>query len=1105
MNNYNLQIQFIQQRIKFLLYLKRNYKIKYNKIKHIIYNLSNIITNNYNKELITQYNYNNNLNVLEEITNNFLLLNNTCEIINVVKNTTKLNKIVEILKTSINECGISNLCDLLFLLNERIENEELLCFINNSFNITQVNINNCNKLNKSSKKITIYQNNEENTILNYDLQHISQLKDYLFTKNFKKNLSFLENVNGCRIYIRCKNKKNILILSGYFNNDQLNIYRNYDLFKPKRIQLLNDLTNLNINNKFKKSYLKQLSLKNFIILSIKEIIDKLKNDYFEIINYKNKSLSNLVKDFLNKNINDQINFISMFLLFEEDSEIQNMAYLLYDMICNESYLLKPSADSNIIFTNIHWSLQKEFKIINKKYDTDIKKIESFTLEDISYDKRIYLMKANNSVKQKAYNKLKEISNKSNDNSSKAIQYLDNLLKVPFGIYQKEDILIYYDRFSINYLFDLKKYLKNNNTSDTKVNYLKELSKKNNIYYDEILLANKYILDIENIDKNINHINKNSILKKKKNELEKITKSLLNDIKISQQKLNYPLIKLKKKSDFVENINNIFNANKNEEINNKYLKLLSDEDLSNKYLNNSYNNLIVNFNKYNSDVSDYLQKSSNILDNAIYGQNEAKIEIKRIISQWINGENSGYCLGFEGPPGTGKTTIAKEGISNCLRDINNNNPRPFSFIALGGSTNGSTFEGHNYTYLGSTHGKIVDILIESKCMNPIIYIDELDKISNTENGKELIGILTHLTDSTQNEQFNDKYFSGIDFDLSKVLFIFSYNDYNKIDTILADRIHRIKFNYISTDEKIIIMKKYIIPKLMKTVGIKELIVFEDYIIEYIVQTYTIEGGVRKLKEKVFEIIRQINLNLLNSNNYLEHLENKNIYKDNKIYLNIQLVNEILENKPKLTQKKINEYDKIGLVNGLYATSCGTGGITIIEAKKTFHETKLALVITGQQGDVMKESIQCAKTIAWNLIPNKIKQNIHKNLKDNCFGIHIHCPEAATPKDGPSAGTAITLTILSLLTELNVKHNVALTGEINLNGEVLPVGGIDLKIEGGKNAGVKKILLPFENKEEFDIIKKNKPHIDDGVHIYFIKTIWDIFEHVFDDNSINFNFF
>ena len=204
------------------------------------------------------------------------------------------------------------------------------------------------------------------------------------------------------------------------------------------------------------------------------------------------------------------------------------------------------------------------------------------------------------------------------------------------------------------------------------------------------------------------------------------------------------------------------------------------------------------------------------------------------------------------------------------------------------------------------------------------------------------------------------------------------------------------------------------------------------------------------------------------------------------------------------KKINEIAKIGLINGLYATTSGIGGLTIIEAHKTFHETKLALVITGQQGDVMKESIQCAKTIAWNLLPNNLKDNIYKILKKNSFGIHIHCPEAATPKDGPSAGTAITLTILSLLSNIKINKNIAITGEINLNGEVLAVGGIDLKIEGGKKAGVKKILLPYENKDDFNVIKKSKPTIDENIEIIFIKTIWETFSHVY-LSSLEFNKF
>ena len=167
---------------------------------------------------------------------------------------------------------------------------------------------------------------------------------------------------------------------------------------------------------------------------------------------------------------------------------------------------------------------------------------------------------------------------------------------------------------------------------------------------------------------------------------------------------------------------------------------------------------------------------------------------KIVGQWINGEQKGYCFGFEGSPGVGKTSLAKRGLASCLED-ENGVTRPFSFIALGGSSNGSTLEGHNYTYVNSTWGKVVDVLMESKCMNPIIYIDELDKVSKTEQGREIIGILTHLIDTTQNDEFQDRYFSGIPFDLSKALFIFSYNDPDQIDRILLDRIHRIQISQL----------------------------------------------------------------------------------------------------------------------------------------------------------------------------------------------------------------------------------------------------------------------------------------------------------------------
>ena len=190
-----------------------------------------------------------------------------------------------------------------------------------------------------------------------------------------------------------------------------------------------------------------------------------------------------------------------------------------------------------------------------------------------------------------------------------------------------------------------------------------------------------------------------------------------------------------------------------------------------------------------------------MNSCVHGHEDTKKSLMRLIGQWMNGNNSGTCIGLCGPPGIGKTTLCKNGISQCLID-SDGNKRPFAFIGLGGAHSGSFLEGHLYTYLGSSPGKIVDILIETQCMNPIIYIDELDKISNTEHGKEIVGILTHLTDKTQNDTFEDKYFSGIKLDLSKTLFIFSYNDPHSIDRILRDRIQEIQIKPLTKIDKMI---------------------------------------------------------------------------------------------------------------------------------------------------------------------------------------------------------------------------------------------------------------------------------------------------------------
>ena len=269
---------------------------------------------------------------------------------------------------------------------------------------------------------------------------------------------------------------------------------------------------------------------------------------------------------------------------------------------------------------------------------------------------------------------------------------------------------------------------------------------------------------------------------------------------------------------------------------------------------SYSNLSISMQDGVSDCHDFMENSLKILDSSVYGLNDAKMQIMQMLGQLItNPKSIGSAIAIHGPPGTGKTTLVKEGISKILN-------RPFAFIALGGATDSSFLEGHGYTYEGSSWGKIVQILIDSKCMNPVIYFDELDKISDTPKGEEIAGILTHLTDTSQNSQFHDKYFSDIDFDLSKCLFIFSYNDESKINPILKDRMYRIETKGYNHKQKINIANNYLLPKIREQVKFSdEQIIIPEKTIQYLFDNFcNKEDGVRNLKRCLEIIHTKLNL-------------------------------------------------------------------------------------------------------------------------------------------------------------------------------------------------------------------------------------------------------
>jgi len=251
---------------------------------------------------------------------------------------------------------------------------------------------------------------------------------------------------------------------------------------------------------------------------------------------------------------------------------------------------------------------------------------------------------------------------------------------------------------------------------------------------------------------------------------------------------------------------------------------------------------------------FIENAQTTLNQAVYGLNDAKMQIMQMLGQLVtNPKSIGTAIAIHGPPGTGKTSLVKEGISKILN-------RPFAFIALGGATDSSFLEGHSYTYEGSTWGKIVQILIDSKCMNPVIYFDELDKISETPRGEEIAGILTHLTDTSQNSQFHDKYFAEIDFDLSKCLFIFSYNDETKINPILKDRMYRIQTKGYDLKQKTVIGNDYLLPRIREQVKFESSdVIIPDETIRHIIENHcNKEAGVRNLKRCLEIIHTKLNL-------------------------------------------------------------------------------------------------------------------------------------------------------------------------------------------------------------------------------------------------------
>lgn len=477
------------------------------------------------------------------------------------------------------------------------------------------------------------------------------------------------------------------------------------------------------------------------------------------------------------------------------------------------------------------------------------------------------------------------------------------------------------------------------------------------------------------------------------------------------------------------------------------------------------------------VTKFIKKLIESMDKAVWGHDDAKKEIVQIVAQQIrNNDCKGSVIGLWGPPGTGKTSLIKDGIAKAMN-------KPFVFISLGGASDSSFLDGHSFTYEGSICGRIAQAIIDSKCMNPIIYFDELDKVSATRKGEEIINLLVHLIDPAQNKLFRDKYFYDIDLDMSKVTFIFSFNDPSNVNYILKDRITLIETKHITFEQKLHIVSNYLMPEILKDVGLEQnSIVIPTDIIARIVTEYTNEGGIRGLKKHLYRIIRELNVsNLTNTIQF-------------PLHYTLELFNSHFDGKHKYNHLTVHIKDGIGMVNGLWANSLGVGGVLPIESVLIPTKELMGVKATGSLGNVIKESIDVALSVAWNRLDPIIQEQwMSKWAKTpECF--HIHCPDGSTNKEGPSAGAAMSLAFYSRLTNRMVRHNVAMTGEINLRGEVTEIGGLEEKLSAAKLGGAIMVLIPRENEMDLIEIKKRYPRlIDDNFVVQSVDSFDKVIEY------------
>ena len=461
----------------------------------------------------------------------------------------------------------------------------------------------------------------------------------------------------------------------------------------------------------------------------------------------------------------------------------------------------------------------------------------------------------------------------------------------------------------------------------------------------------------------------------------------------------------------------------------------------------------------------IEKASKILERDHYGLKEVKDRILDYLAvKKLNPKMRGTIICLVGPPGVGKTSIARS-IADAMG-------RKFVRVSLGGVRDEAEIRGHRRTYIGSMPGRIMKAMKLAGTKNPFILLDELDKMASDFKGDPASAMLEVL-DPEQNIHFEDHYVD-VPFDLSEVFFLGTANDLRNIPEPLIDRMEIIHLSSYTEYEKLHIAKQYLIKKIQEENGLKDIKVsISDKVILKIINEYTREAGVRNLKREINNLFRKIA---------------RKVVKENVEKITISTTNlEKYLGKPKFRPEKLKEREyKVGIVNGLAWTA--VGGVTL-EVQGVLIPGKGQLSLTGTLGNVMKESGEVAFTY--------VKSNFQKyNINEKDFlenkNIHLHFPEGATPKDGPSAGITITTAILSVLIGREIRQDIAMTGEITITGEVLAIGGVKEKVIGAYRAGIREVILPEDNRVDTDDIPAE---VKKDITIHYAKTYDDVEKLVF----------